>query len=95
MAESGSVPYSLASLASTAVDLVEAAITQSTAKSYNSTLLQFQTFLSNLDQRYKGLPANPGQVVLFIADLYQSGLTAATIQSKMSAISLCLTMASI
>ena len=78
---------SLASLASTAIDLVQAAITHNTAKSYNSTLLQFQNFLKNLDTRYQGLPANSGQVVLFIAHLYQSGLTAATIQSKMSAIS--------
>ena len=77
----------LASLASTAIDLVQAAITQNTAKSYNSTLLQFQKFLKNLDARYQGLPANSGQVMLFIAHLYQSGLTAATIQSKMSAIS--------
>ena len=77
----------LASLEATAVDLVNAAITTATAKSYNSTLFQFQSFLKDLDPRYRGLPANSGQVILFIAHLYQSGLCSATIHTKMSAIS--------
>ena len=77
----------LAPLADTAADLIHAAITPATAKCYNTTLSQFQSFLSTLDNRYHGLPANPGQVLLFIAHLYRSGLSAQTIRSKMSAIS--------
>ena len=77
----------MATLESTSIDLIQASLSSATVKSYNATLVQFQTFLSTLDNRYHGLPANAGQVVLFIAELYRSGLTAATIMSKMSAIS--------
>ena len=77
----------LAALESTAIDLVTAALTPATAKSYNSTLLQSQSFFNNIDSRYRGLPANSGQILLFIAHLYQSGLTSSTIHTKMSAIS--------
>ena len=77
----------MASLESTAIDLIQCSLTPATVKCYNSTLVQFQQFLSSLDPRYKGLPANAGHVILFIAELYKSGLTAATITSKMSAIS--------
>ena len=77
----------MVALESTAVELIQSSLTPATVKSYNTTLVQFQKFLLSLDPRYKGLPANAGQVILFIADLYKSGLTAATITSKMSAIS--------
>ena len=77
----------MADLESISIDLLQASLTPATVKSYNSTLVQFQQFLSSLDPRYQGLPANPGQVVLFISELYKSGLTASTISSKMSAIS--------
>ena len=77
----------VAALESTAIDLVQAALKPATVKAYNTTLAQFQNFLSSLDSRYKGLPANPGQVILFVADLFNQGLSASTIVSKMSAIS--------
>ena len=79
-------PVRLDALESTAIDLVQSALNPSTVHCYNSTLIQFQQFLSSLDSRYKGLPANPGQVILFIAELYKQGLSSSTIFSKMSAI---------
>ena len=77
----------MAALESTAIDLVQAAISNSTTNSYNTTLSQLHAFLADIDPRYKKLPVNAGQIVLFIAHLYQNGLTSATIYSKMSAIS--------
>ena len=76
----------MADLESTSIDLIQSALTPSTVKCYNTTLVQFQTFLSTLNSTSSSLPANPGQVVLFIAELYKSGLSASTIVSKMSAI---------
>ena len=79
-------PARMASLESTAIDLVQCSLAPATVRTYNATLSQFQSFLTALDTRYKGFPANSGQVLLYISDLYQQGLTAPTIQSKMSAI---------
>ena len=76
----------MAALESTSIDLIQASLTPSTVKCYNTTLVQFQTFLSTLNCQSAGLPANPGHVVLFIAELFKSGLSASTIVSKMSAI---------
>ena len=77
----------MATLESISVDLIQHALSEATTKSYNATLVDFQTFIGSIDSNYTGLPANPSHVILYIAHLYNKGLAATTILTKLSAIS--------
>ena len=72
---------------STAVNLIAASLSNATVNSYNRTLLEYHQFINSLSPDYGSFPSNPGHVVLFIAHLFNKGLSPATITSKLSAIS--------
>ena len=77
----------MASLEETAKNLVQSALSLKSTKSYNCNLTQFQEFVKNLPSQYQVGPPNPGHITLFIAHLYNSGLSSATISSKLSSLS--------
>ena len=55
-------------------------------KTYNANLGQFQQFVYSLPLQYRAGFPNSGQVTLFIAFLFDHGLAAATITTKLSSI---------
>ncbi len=59
----------------------------STLASYNKTIGQFYSFILTLDSRFILFPASSGQVCLFATELYNQGLSPASITSKLSALS--------
>ena len=62
-------------------------LAEPTVKHYNKILLEFHEFIQLLGPQYGSFPANPAHVILFIAYLFDKGLSPSTITSKLSAIS--------
>ena len=77
----------MASLESIATRLVQASLSFKSTQSYNVNLAQFQKFVESLPAYYHVGPPNPGHIALFVAHLYDSGLTASTITTKLSSLS--------
>ena len=65
---------------------MKASLSSNSLKAYNKNLAQFQQFVYSLPMQYRGGFPNAGQLTLFIAFLFDHGLSAATITSKLSPI---------
>ena len=76
----------MAALEVTASNLLASSLSESTLKSYNATLNEFRSFVISLGPYYQSPKPNIGHVILFISHLFNKGLSAQTITTKMSAI---------
>ena len=79
-------PSRTAALVQGAAALVSSSVSDSTASSYNKTILEYQDFVRDLQDDLKSFPANPGQVILYATDLFQKKYAPATIASRLSAL---------
>ena len=76
----------MASLEPIAVNLISSALSTATTKSYNNTIQEYSKFISSMAPSSTIFPATPGHIVFYISHLFQKGLVASTITSKLSPI---------
>lgn len=77
----------VASLVEDSATAILESLAPSTLKNYNKVLVQLREFIRSLGSDGSPIPANPGQIVLFITYLERQGFSASSVTSKLSSIS--------